>query len=454
MVRGVDQAVQEVSHIGDEGRTGRLSPKELAWAKVAWKYIENNTAAQTGLVNSIDQLPTTTLWQIGDYLAALVAAHRLGLIDALEFDHRVSKVLDFLNNMPLSDLSLPNRVYNTENGLMINFANQPGDVGWSAIEIGRLLTWIKIVGQRYPYLQEYFDKIVLRWNFCEVIDDCGVLYGLGRTGARSEPSQEGRLGYLQYASAGFSAWGFETRKSAITAPLSSIDVMGIKLDIDARDDRVTGQIAPIVTMPFVLLGLEYGWEYPRNDRRLGGRPESEQLRRMTHDLFRIQEARYRSLGILTARTDHSMRGPPHFVHDTVFASGYAWNTLSDQGKPAGKSAMVATKAVFGMWVLDRGPYTDRLMKSVEALYKDDKGWFEGRYEASGGYEDLLTLSTNAFILEALLYKVDGRLYPRSSQLGYFRHRLDNEFEPLHRCMPVERLACKAPVSNDGRSFLR
>jgi Protein of unknown function (DUF3131) len=421
---------------------------------VAWKYIENNTVAQTGLVNSVDRVPTTTLWQMGDYLAALVAANQLGLIDVLEFDHRVSKLLDFLNNMPLSELALPNRVYNTQNGLMVNFANQPADVGWSAIEIGRLLTWMKITGQRYPHLREYFDKVVLRWNFCKVIDDCGVLYGLGKGAGKSAPSQEGRLGYLQYASAGFAAWGFETRKSAVTGPVDAIDVMGVKLRIDARDDRTSGELAPVVTMPYVLLGMEFGWDYPRSTEQLGGRDENDSLRMMTLDLFKIQQLRYETQGVLTARTDHPVKNPPHFVHDTVFASGYAWNTLSDQGRPVPALALVSTKAVFGMWALARNAYTDRLLNSIEALYKDDKGWFEGRYENSGGYEDLLTLSTNAFVLQSLLYKVQGRQYPKQSQTGYFQHQLDNKFGRPDRCFAVERQQCTAPVTRDGRSFLQ
>jgi hypothetical protein len=454
IVRGVDQAVEQVIHFGHEGRYGKVTSKELVWAKVAWKYIENNTVPQTGLVNSVDRVPTTTLWQIGDYLAALVAAHQLGLIDILEFDHRVSKLLDFLNNMPLTELALPNRVYNTQNGLMVNFANQPADIGWSAIEIGRLLTWMKITGQRYPYLREFFDKVVLRWNFCRVIDDCGVLYGLGKGEGKSAPSQEGRLGYLQYASAGFAAWGFETRKSAVAGPTEAIDVLGVKLSVDARDDRTTGQMAPVVTMPYLLLGMEFGWEYPHNTGQLGSSGERDVLRRQTFDLFQIQQRRYQQQGVLTARTDHPVRNPPHFVHDTVFASGYAWNTLSDQGRQVPEMALVSTKAVFGMWVLARNAYTDRLVDAIEALYKDDKGWFEGRYEESGGYEDLLTLSTNAFVLQSLLYKVQGLQYMNTSTAGYFQHRLNDEFRRPQRCFPVERKQCSAPVTLDGRSFLQ
>jgi Protein of unknown function (DUF3131) len=451
-VRSVDSVLQNVTHIGHVGRYGKLSPKELSWAKVAWKYFENNTVPKTGLVNSVDKVPTATLWHIADYLAALVAVQQLGLIDNLEFDQRVSKLLDFLNTVSLSDGDLPNRVYNTQNGLMVNFANQPADVGWSANEIGRLLTWMKIAGHMYPQFREYFDKVVLRWNFCQVIDDCGVLYGKGKGNKRSEPSQEGRLGYLQYASAGFAAWGFETRKSAAIGSFETTDVMGIGLRYDARDDRTSGELAPMLTMPHVLLGMEFGWRYPTSEG-LGGRPEESGLQQLAANVFLAQEQRYLKQGIFTARTDHSLRDPPHFLYDSVFASGYPWNTLSEQGTPYPKLGLVATRAVFGMWALWPGAYTDKLITVIEALYGSDKGWFEGRYELTGGYEDLLTLSTNAMVLESLLYKVRGRLYPSDERVGYFQHRLDDKFNPPRLCFPAERPMCTINVAPNGQSFM-
>jgi hypothetical protein len=260
------------------------------------------------------------------------------------------------------------------------------------------------------------------------------------------------LGYLQYASAGFAAWGFETRKSAAIAPFETIDVLGVRLPYDARDDRTTGELAPVLTMPHVLLGMEFGWRYPITGK--AQRPEEVGLREMAMNVFLAQEKRYQKEGIFTARTDHSLREPPHFLIDTVFASGYPWNTLSEQGTPYPKLALVATRAVFGMWVLWPGAYTDRLMRAIEALYGSDKGWYEGRYEMTGGYEDLLTLSTNAMVLESLLYKLKGRLYPADQGVGYFQHRLNDKYDLPRRCFPVEREACTVTATPDGRSFMR
>lgn len=446
VVRSLDQAAQEVSQLGPAGhvgRHGRLTPRERQWARTAWKYFENNTSAHTGLVHGADQQPVTTPWQLGDTLAALVAAHQIGLIDTLEFDRRLSRQLAFLNRMQLGAQGQPARAYDTHSGEITRPPPWlPEGEGWSAIELGRLLTWMKITGHLYPQFREYLDKAVLRWNFCPVIDDCGVLYGQGIAPGRPGRVAEGRLGSLQYASAGFAAWGFETRESARVAPVETLDLLGIKLRYDGRDDRRTGQIAPVQTLPHALLGLEFGWRPPG---LMSSQADAQEalLRDMAFDVFRVQERRYREQGVLTARTDHALRRPPYLLHDAVFASGYPWNTLSPQGEPHLDLALVSTRAAFGMWALWPGDYTDRLIGTLEALQAPG-GWYEGRYEQSGGYEDLLTLSTNAMVLQALLYKVRGPLYPAGERVGYFDHRMADRFAPLERCMPSERQACTAP----------
>lgn len=444
VVRSIDRAAQGVAHAGQDGRHGRLTPQEQQWAKTAWKYFQNQTSAQTGLVAGAEQQPVATLWQLGDTLAALVAARELGLIDRLEFDRRVSGLLVFLNHMPLTPQSLPARAYDTGSGRIAQApGHAAGEGGWSAVEIGRLLTWMKITGALHPQFREYLDRAVLRWNFCPVIDDCGALFGpAGGPGSGAEPA--GRLGVQQYASAGFAAWGFETRRAAAIGPLGTIDLLGVPLAYDARDERASGELAPVQILPYVLMGLEFGWAPPGVEAATAAR-----LRAMAEDVFRVQERRWQREGVLTARADHALREPPHWVHDAVFAAGYPWNTVSPQGRAHPGLALVATRAVFGMWALWPGDYTDRLMASVEALQSSERGWLEGRHEQSGGYEDLATLSTNATVLQALLFKARGPLRPAGDRPGYFERRSADVFAPLNRCLPAERAACADPAAGSA-----
>ncbi|MWL75090.1 DUF3131 domain-containing protein, partial [Escherichia coli] len=62
-------------------RIDALAPQEREWARIAWRYFENNTQPQTGLVNGSDKQPRATLWQMGDTLIALLAARDLGLVN-------------------------------------------------------------------------------------------------------------------------------------------------------------------------------------------------------------------------------------------------------------------------------------------------------------------------------------------------------------------------------------
>ncbi len=78
-------------------RISSLTPQEREWAGIAWRYFENNTQPQTGLVNGSDKQPRVTLWQMGDTLIALLAARELGLIQAAEFDARLTRLLGTLN---------------------------------------------------------------------------------------------------------------------------------------------------------------------------------------------------------------------------------------------------------------------------------------------------------------------------------------------------------------------
>jgi hypothetical protein len=437
----VAKAKDAALHQGDVGRYGRLTPQELQWAKVAWRYFENNTNPDNGLVNSFDRYPTFSMWHAADYMAALAAAHDFGLVDAREFDSRMSRLLKFLNTMDLSEGSLPSKLYNSMTGKMVSYANQPGDIGWSAIEVGRLLTWMKIIGGRYPQYQEYFDKAVLRWNFCQVIDICGAMFGISRENNQRSRYREGRLGYEQVGAAGFAAWGFDASRVWDEPQIESVTIHGVRVPYDARDPRSTGAPNSALTMPYVLMGMELGWRYPGRIPAAAATSGLPDYRAMAERVYQTQEARFRKEGVLTARSDYQMREPPYAVTDGVFVSGYPWNTVGADGKEYEKLALVSTRAAFGMWVLWPGEYTDRLMQATQALHHPERGWFEGRLEQSGAALETVSLSTNAMVLETLLFKVRGRLMPEETKSGYFARKLDDPFARPNQCLPSERPMC-------------
>ena len=412
--------------------------REHQWARTAWRYVENNADPETGLAGGSDRSTVFTVSNMADHLAAIVCAHELDVIDAREFDQRLSRVLGFLGGMDLSGGLLPNKAYHALTGKPVNFEGRQADMGWSAIDIGRLLIWLKITGQRYPQFQEYADKAVLRWNFCQVINECGTLYGATRNNSQLNRYQEGRFGYEQLAAAGYAAWGFTASDAASFKNTHIVRVDGVDLLQDVRDDR-SGVPSPVLSMPFMLMGIELGWTVP-------GSPHSGLLREQAQRLYRAQEQRWRREKQLTARSDWQSRDAPWVVLDSVFAAGYAWNTVGGDNKEYENLALVNTRAAFALAALWPGEYAERLIEGVRFLFDPDRGWYEGRLEAGGGPLANITLATNAAVLEVLLYQAKGPLLTVPGQPGHFAWRDGNVFARLERCLPSERAGCAVSVT--------
>jgi hypothetical protein len=424
------------SQLFHQGRHGALTVQEKEWAKIAWKYFQNNYQAGTGLVASVDKGDRTTMWGAGDTIAATIAAYKLNLIGERDFSLRMTALLNFLNTMPLAGGSLPNRTYRTDSGAALNAQGTPGMEGWSAIDIGRLLVWLRIGRSELPQLAEYFDKSLLRWDMCRALDETGTLSaGVLRDG-RFEKVQEGRLGYEEYAARGFQSWGFATQQASKLEPFETVSIEDVEIFYDARDERTTGVIAAVLSLPYFLDGMEYGWQ-EANFAAKGSREEIT-FRELAERVYKVQEARYLSDAILTARSDHATSGSTGIKLDTVFASGYAWNTLSQDGKHDPAAALVATQAVFPMRALWKTAYTSKLTAAIKDLYDAERGWYEGRSETTGGSEIVKTARTNAMVLESLAYQVVGPLFRDKSSLSYFDLQVANPFNAKATCLATRK----------------
>ena len=453
-VRGIGKGFTAIKNscLFHQGRHGELSKEEKKWAKIAWIYFENNYNPKTGLVNSVDMYPSTTMWHTADYLAALMAARELELIKPCEFDERLSTLLDFLNTMDLFFGKLPNKVYNTQTGKMVDYGNQPQEIGWSALDIGRLLIWLAIIKCHYPIYAEYIDKVVLRWNFCDLIDNCGTLYGGIKVHNKIQLYQEGRMGYEEYAAKGFQLWGFNTTRASRIAPVEKVKIYDIEIPYDSRDPRKTGTYSPVLSMGFLLDGLEFNWDRTEDQAGLDSHHSDPITAGIAERIYLVQEARYRRENIFTARTDHQVSGPPYFVYDSIFAAGYPWNVISDSGEYHEEQALVSTRAAFGMWGLWKTDYTDCLIKVVECLNDPTKGWYEGRREKTGGYMKTVTGGTNSAVLETLLYKVKGKLLSNRGSSGckcdneYIKLWTTDPFREQGKCFPLERKGCLEQIS--------
>lgn len=393
-----------------ERRSGPLTDAEMQMARNAWKYFEVNYQPDTGFVNAVDGYPSTTMWDTASYIAALVAAHELGIVNAEVFHGRLTKLIDTFNKLAFFQDEAPNKVYNAKTMEKADYANKPGEIGFSALDLGRLLIWLKIVKERYPQHADGIDRFVLRWKFDNMVDRDGVMYGAAFTKDRKvQYLQEGRLGYEEYAAKGFQLWGIATERAAQAEPYETIPLYCVEVPYDSRDPRKYYQHNYVVSESYVLDGVELGWDLAE-DRSGNDRQFSHPwMADFAHRVYQAQENRFHHTGILTARSEHQLDQEPYFVYDTVYTDGYAWNTITEKGDYVPQFAAVSLKAALGMWVLWKSDYTDRLFDAIAKQAVPDKGYYEGILESGKGPIRTFTANNNGIMLEALLFKVQGKL---------------------------------------------
>jgi hypothetical protein len=375
-----------------------LTPQEQQWARVAWSYFERNTDTGTGLVHSVDGFPSATMWDTASYLLALLAASDLGLIDRRGFDLRMAKALVALEQLPLYGGKLPNKSYDTGRLAMTDYRNQPspGGIGWSAIDIGRLLVPLNALAWRHPVHTPAVRRVIARWDSAALVRDGQLLAMQAGGNGAAQAMQEGRLGYEQYAARSFGLMGLDVEAAADwRAHLQLVTVEGVAVCADDRDAAHFGAPNFVVSEPYVLAGLEFGWT--RSARECAWRT------------YRAQEARFRHTGVLTAVSEALVDRAPYFVYNSVWTDGRPWATVTEQGEDAAPLRSLSVKAAFGWHALLRTEYTARLVEKVAGLHDPARGWYAGLYEQGGQPNQALTANTNAVVLESLAYIAHGRL---------------------------------------------
>lgn len=378
---------------------GELSPEEEEWGKIAWTYFRNNYQAETGLVNSVDEYPAASMWDTASYLMALIAVQRLKIIDDREFDEKLGKVLQSLAKLPLFDGQLPNKSYNTMTLQMVNYKNAVTDrgVGWSAIDVGRILIPLNIITWNYPKFIPEVRAIISKWQLPKTLIN-GELHGatVDPTTDKTTYVQEGRLGYEEYSAKSFNLLGLDVSKSSNYKDyLAYTDIYGIRIPIDKRDPEKFHAHNYVVSESYILDGLEFGWDYIS--------------REFAYRVFRAQEERFNHTGIVTAVSEDNIKDDPYFVYNTIYTDGKAWNTITEQGIDASQFKTISTKAAIGWSILYHTPYREKLREAVKNLYDPAKGWYSGYYEILKKTNEAITANTNAIILEALCFKKFGRL---------------------------------------------
>jgi hypothetical protein len=383
----VEQAPGAVARPGVEERS--LAAADMDVARTAWQYFVAAREENTGLYSSVHGYHYATLWDLGSGLAGLVAAEQLHILEAGSFHREAVLFLTTLFEMSLYKGELPNREYQTQSGRMVDLANHlsPEGSGWSALDLGRLLIWLRITADGYPDLRPLVEKVVKRFDFTRLSAD-REMHGalLGKSG--ESLNQEGRLGYEQYAAAGYALWGVSLPLARDYEEVAFVPVYGLRVPRDRRET------AYLTSDPFVLAGLE-----------LGGIDAT--FKGFTETVYAVQKRRFEETQILTAAGEDALDRAPWFLYNAVLVDDRPWACQSANGRDASELRSLSTKAAFGWAALYKDDYGQRLRRAASPLVHPRFGFYAGLYERGGETNKSLNVNTNAVILEAMLFLKRG-----------------------------------------------
>ena len=369
----------------------------LRSARTAWRYVARNTA-QTGFAGATEVYRFSTVWDLASSLAALHSARELGIVSAAEYRDRMDRALATLAELPMYDSTAFNKMYGVESGRMVDRQQQPSRVGygWSAIDHGRMLVWLRIIGTDTAYAART-RSIVARLRLDRLIVD-GYLRGQDihpRYGqpliARNRVYGEGRIGYEQYAAEGFAQWGARGPLAlAFAANARAVNVQGSTVLADVRGTDV------LTSEPFIMMGLELGWTTP-------------QWRTLSLAMLAAQEARSREVGHLVMVSEDAVNTPPwFFYYYLLYRDGQSFLVTSPLGHISPNfPRWVSTKAAFGYHALAPSDFTWRALTAVQPSGARGGGWSAGVFEGRGTPTPAYNLNTAAVVLESAAFVMRG-----------------------------------------------
>lgn len=374
-----------------------MDHEDLTYAKIAWKYFENNYNKKTGFVNGREGSDAFTMKDLGDYLMGMLAAYELNIIDTVQLDTRMKAVIRSLAHLPLYNDKLPNVSYSTSTAEMLDskeVSSETGE-GWNALDLGRFFSFVHKVMVQYPAYLPSLKRALSDWNLDDMVIN-GNLYGMRFDVKEKKPVkfQQGRLGYEEYASKGLLLMGYDVSEAIVYTDFCRfVNIYDKDIAIDTRELRDQFDENFITSEPYLLDGIEYGWDI--NSKELAYR------------IFLAQKARYMTTNIVTSVSEEYVDAGMKKVYNTVYADNKPWNCITANGEDMTDYRFFSTKAAFAWSALFDDPYADVLRDEAKKLYEIKKGWYAGIYEKNGKVNKVLTASTNGVILEAVNYKING-----------------------------------------------
>ncbi|NOX38991.1 MAG: DUF3131 domain-containing protein [Alphaproteobacteria bacterium] len=383
----------------------RLSPVDKKHARTAWAYFDRFTDPGRGFcpaTRPVDARPSASstkgslgAWEMGATLQAILSAGRLDLISWDDMRARIGVCLHSLASLRLSAQHLPGLSYCNATLRPLDQTAANPTSGCSARQIMRLVAGFITVAHHCPDLAPEISLILNGWDLDRLLNRGSFLPARPSQNTAAPAPPDEYLGYEQYAAKVACLVGLAAEPALNLDPILgwSSDTTAQNLPHDRRQNRRT---QPIITSdPFHLEAMEFGWRHDMLD--------------VAASLFLAQKARFETTGQLTALTEDALDQPPGFAVQGLLAPRSPYVSRAQNGTDLSQLKCLSTKAAFGWWALAPSPYGQKLLDAVGDL-QTRNGWQAGIYERSGQPNSVLSLNTNAVVLEALHYKSNGPLF--------------------------------------------
>jgi hypothetical protein len=376
---------------------GQFEKRLLDDAKIAWSYFDRKGLPANKLPpaniwsvgpQTYDSYDILTMWDTGSIILATVSARSLGLIDEANFKTRIDTVLAFLKSATYTGgkLRLPN--FRSKN----DTAKSVQD-GYDATDTGRLFIALNVL-DKVTNGAFGVEKLIGGWTLGATIQN-GVPHDI-KEGV-SAPAHSNI--YRYYVSRGYSLWGVEH-----AAPYAGEDPAASESARDAFLDEL-GRIGPIATEPSLFEMIE-----------VGGSAYSTVIADV---LAKKQLARYEFTGRLTSVSETPIDRAPWFTYqgfDLTRQGEDAWTVYPywtdekwDTPEFAGAHRVVNTKAAILWYATRPSPYTEKVWAYVrEHASSGRAGFHPGVYEQSGAPPKNIDVNTNAVVLAAIAFVMNGR----------------------------------------------
>lgn len=362
-----------------------LTRNDWLLAKKAQYYINKNFQKKTGLWDSVQGYTHTTMWDVASGIGANLALEKLQLQSTEVTIDNLALTLKTLSTIPLYNQELPNREYNTKTALPSGSysSSKKNGNGWSALDIGRLLIWFKILEQQHPNLKPNIDKVLTYWDFTRATHQ-GTLFGTKYTKGKEHYRQEGRLGYLQYCAIGYQLYGYDVEKSFQPAEHYQ------QITIDERTAWIDTRNVPYFTSdPYVISAIEMG--------------TSNTWWQQLDTIYKLHKDGWQRKDRLYAFAEDAMNKSPWFAYNNLFYYGQSWLSTTPGGKTISNPQIFSNKVAMAFHVLYDDSFSKRLVNKVIDNSLHSRSIPTGEYE-NGGKNIALNINTNSLILVALWFK--------------------------------------------------